>query len=315
MIVGIFVIVAICALVWLIFMFGDFPTYFNRARSFQVFVQFRTAPRVDKGTPVRFCGYPIGSVIKVMAPEIREEITRDTGKKADKDDGEKTDKDNGKKKKEPRKYHQALVILGIRKKYVNIPSNVEVKLMMRGLGSSYIELRVDPNSLPAPPLDPDRRETQFLKDGMWLQGSTGQTSEFFPEESQKKLDKLVDRMRTVLNNANKIVGDPNSQENVKKILANVSNMTEQATQTLENLEKFFIAGTGVSDELSKTVAELRKILEKVNNGEGTAAKFINDGKVYEGLADSTEQLDMLLQELRLLINKIREKGLLAPNYK
>ena len=281
MVVGIFVIVAICALVWLIFMFGDFPTYFNKARSFQVFVQFRTAPRVEKGTPVRFCGYPIGSVIKVMAPEIRTEITKDNGEKTE------------------RKYHQAVVILGIRNKYVNIPSNVEVKLMMRAMGSSSIEFRVDPNN----------QEKKFLVDGMWLQGSIGMTSEFFPEESQKNLDDLVDTMKAALNNVNEVIGDPNSRKNVKKILADVSDVTGQATQTLKELENFFVAGTGVSDELSKTVAELRKILEKVNSGEGTAARFISDGKLYEGLVDDTEQLEMMLQDLRLLIKKIREKGL------
>jgi len=270
-------------------MFGDFPTYFNKARSFQVFVQFRTAPRVDKGTPVRFCGYAIGSVIKVMAPTVRAEITKDNGEKTDKNNGEKTE----------RKYHQAVVILGIRNKYANIPSDVEVKLMMRGLGSSYIEFRVDPNS----------KEKKFLVDGMWLQGSTGMTSEFFPEESQEKLDKLIDTMKAALDNVNEVIGDPNSQEYAKKILADVSDVTGQAKQTLKELENFFVAGTGVSDELSKTVAEMRKILEKVNNGEGTAARFVSDGKLYEGLVDDTKQLEMLLQDLRSLVKKIREKGL------
>jgi len=294
-IVGIFVIVAICALVWLIFIFGDFPTYFNKARSFQVFVQFRTAPRVDKGTPVQLGGFPIGSVIDVMAPQIRPEIR------------------NG--KKTGREYHQTVVVLGIYNKYGNIPSNVEVKLMMRGLGSSYIELRVDPNTLPPPRLDPNRPGTEFLVDKMWLQGSTGMTSEFFPEESQEKLDELIDTMKTVLNNVNEVISDPNSKENAKRILANVSDVTKQATQTLKKLENFFVAGTGVSDELSKTAGELRKILEKVNRGEGTAGKFVNDGKLYDGLVDSTEQLEMLLREIRSLIKKIREKGLLSPTYK
>ena len=290
-VVGVFVIVAICALVWLIFIFGDFPTYFNKARSFQVFVQFPTAPRVEKGTPVRFCGYAIGSVTKVMAPRPRLEIRNDN--------------------KTRREYHQAVVVLSIYKKYGNIPSNVEVKLMMRGLGSSYIELRVDPNELPAPPLDPNRPETEFLVDKMWLQGSTGMTSECFPEESQEKMNELIDTMKTVLNNVNEVISDPNSKENAKRILANVREATKQTTETLKKLQKFLVAGTDVSDELSETVAELRQILTKVNSGEGTAGKFVYDGKLYENLVESTNQLEMLLQEIRSLVKKIREKGLLS----
>ncbi len=284
--VGVFVIVAMCALVWLIFMFREFPIIISEARSFQVFVQFPSAPGVDENTPVRFCGYQIGSVTKVKAPEKR------------------TDLNTG------REYHQTVVVLSINKKYVNIPSNVEVKLMMRGLGSSYVELKVDPAKLPAPPLDPNRpEETTYLANGMWLQGSTGMTSEFFPEESQEKFEELVDTMKDVLDNANDIIGDPDSKENLKKILANVSDATKQVAKTLEELQNFFVAGTETSEELSETVAELRQILAKVNSGEGTAGKVVSDGRLYEGLVDSTEQLQVLLQELKSLIDKVNEKGL------
>jgi len=285
--VGIFVIVAMCALVWLIFMFREFPTIISEARSFQVFVQFPTAPGVDENTPVRFCGYQIGSVTKVKAPERLADLN--TGQK----------------------YHQTVVVLSINKKYVNIPSNVEVRLMMRGLGSSYVELKVDPAELPAPPRDPNRPETTiYLVDNMLLQGSTGMTSEFFPEESQKKFEELIDTMKAVLDNANDVVGDPNSKKNLKRILANVSEVTDQAKRTLEELQKFFVVGTEASEELSETVAELRQILAKVNSGQGTAGKVVSDPRLYEGLVESTEQLQMLLQELRLLVDKIRERGLL-----
>jgi ABC-type transporter Mla subunit MlaD len=171
-IVGLFVIIAICALVWLIFKFGDFPATVSKIRSFQVFVQFPSAPGVQKDTPVRFCGYPIGRVTEVMAPQIRHDLN--TGLD----------------------YYQAVVVLSIERKYRNIPSSVAVKLMTRGLGSSYIELALDP-TVPLKPLDPNRPETKYLIPQMWLQGTTGMTSEFFPEESQKKLDTLVNNLQTV----------------------------------------------------------------------------------------------------------------------
>ena len=98
-------------------------------------------------------------------------------------------------------------------------------------------------------------------------------------------------------------------ENLKKILDNVSEVTNQAKRTLKELQNFFVAGTEASEELSETVAELRQILAKVNSGEGTAGKVVSDPRLYEGLVDSTEQLQMLLQELRLLVDKVNEKGL------
>ncbi len=277
-IVGIFVIVAMFALVWLIFKFGDLPTVVGKFRSFQVFVQFPIAQGVWKNTSVHFCGYEIGSVTEVMAPQMRTDL--DTGLE----------------------YHQTVVILSINKKYVNIPSNVEVKLMTRGLGSSYIEIK-------APRPDPNRPVTEFLAEGSLLQGSTGMTSEFFPEESQEKLDKLADSLGTLVNSASSILDDEKNRENIKTTLANLSDASKQATQTLKELQEFFTAGTDASAELSKALAGLRLILEKVNSGQGTAARFINDGQLYENLLENTQQMQVLLKELKALIAKYREKGI------
>ncbi|MBW8039096.1 MAG: MCE family protein [Planctomycetes bacterium] len=301
-IVGIFVVGSIGALLWLIFQFRDLPGAWTKFNSFQVFVRFPTAPGVQKDTPVQFCGYQIGRVANVMYPEPRRDLN--TGLK----------------------YHQTLVVLSIDKKHVNIPSNVEVKLMTRGLGSSYIDLKVDPIGLPAPPLDPNRPETQFLVDEMHLQGSTGITSEFFPEESQKKLELLVDKLSTLSQNLNEVVGDPNSKHNFKSILANLSVASRKASNMFEEFRTFSVTGTTVlkslekntdkfvtsivatSEELGKTLAEMRVTLEKVNSGQGSVGKLVNDAQLYESLVETSEEMRKVLEELRTFLANANEKG-------
>ncbi len=300
-IVGVFVVVGICALVWLIFKFGDLPTAVTKMGSFEVYVQFPTAPGVQKDTPVRFCGYQIGRVTEVMAPDERKDLV--TGLK----------------------YYQTVVILSIGKDYVNIPSNVEIKLMTRGLGSSYIELKQTPGK-PTVPLDPNRPGTKFLLDKILLQGSTGITSEFFPEESQKKLDELVDGIIALIANANDIIGSPNNKENLQKILVNLTEASEHAKETIQEFRKFAVAGTttlksadakaeglvvamvDTSEEVSKAAAQLRLILEKINSGQGSAARLINDGRFYENLLESTQQLQLLLTEIKSFVAQARDKG-------
>ena len=298
-IVGVFVVVAVCALVWLIFKFGDLPTAVSKF-GFSVFVQFPTAPGVQKDTAVNFCGYPIGRVINVMAPQMLKDLNTH------------------------QVYHQTVVVLSIKKKYANIPSNVGAKLMRRGLGSSSIELTVDPDALPTP-RDPNRPETRFLVEGMLLQGSAGVTSEFFPVESQQKLDELVSGLTQLIKNADDILGDPDNKENFKNTLANLPEMTKQAELTLKEVQgltaaaaetlknadakagKLVAAMVDTSEELSKTVKELRLILEKINNGQGTAARFVNDGRLYESMLENTEQLQLRLEEMKSLIAKWRDK--------
>ena len=336
MVVGFFVIIGIGALVWLIFKFGDLPTFVTKLDSFQVYVQFPTAPGIQRDTPVNFCGYQIGRVTEVMAPEIRDE----------QENGNKTG----------RKYYQTVVVMSIDKKYETIPCNVKVKLMRRGLGSSYIEIEQCPE-IPPTPRDPNRPETIYLYDSVLLQGSTGVTSEFFPEESQQMLDELITGVNELIANANDIIGDNSNKENFKQILANLTNATEQVQQTLEEIRKFAATGTSTlentdvkidqavtavvktsedirklaatgtttlesvdekaerfvtamvdtSEQLSGAMGELHSILEKVNNGQGSAGKIINDGRFYENMLESTEQLQKVLEEMKTFIEEWRDK--------
>jgi len=316
-IVGIFIIVGLAALGWMIFKFGDLPTAVTRMRSFEIYVQFPTAPGVEKDTPVRFAGYQIGRVTHVMAPEVRTDLN--TGKE----------------------YHQTLCVLSINNKYVDIPCNVQVKLMTRGLGSSYLELKVDPAKLPAPLQDPNDPYSCFLRSGMLLQGSTGMTSEFFPEESQQMLNDLVMDIRTFIGNANDVIGDPNNKRNIKATLANLTDATgsltvalreaaltmQDARKTLEDFRSLASTGTdtlksvdakaerlvvsmlNTTTELSKAISQMRLALEKINHGDGAAGRFINDGRLYESLLENTTQLNVLLKDFKELIDKISSKGL------
>ena len=335
-VVGLFVFLGVTALVWLIFKFGDLPGFVTQMNAFQINVQFPTATGVQKDTPVRFCGYQIGRVTSVMAPEIREEIRDDA--------------------KPGREYFQTVVILSIDKKYVTIPSCVDVKLMTRGLGSSYIELKQYPEE-PIVPRDPNRPETKYLINGLWMQGSTGMTSEFFPEESQQKLNELIVGINNFISNANDIFGDKNSKENMKRTLANLAEASRQAKATMEEFEKLAAAGTKVlehadtkveeivktlietsneikefassgrstlrgvddkadklilgmmstSEQFSGALGQLRSILEKINSGDGTTGKLLNDGAFYENLLDNTKQLKALLEEMRAFIAEWRDK--------
>lgn len=305
-IVGFFVIAAVCALVWLIFKFGDLPTAVSKISSFDVFTQFPTAPGVQKDTPVRFCGYQIGRVTDVKPPKVMKDLN--TGKF----------------------YHQTLVVLSIDRNYGDIPSDVEAKLMTRGLGSSYIELKLKH-------FDVNEPTGPFLAEKSLLQGSSGMTSEFFPEESQKKLDELITSIITLTSNANTIIGDPNNKENLKKSLANLSDASGHVTQTLQDvnetmqkfrdtMEKFGkLADAGTStlknadanlvtalavltEELSKGASQVRLILEKINSGQGSAGRLLNDGQFYENLLENTQQLQALLEELKSFVAESSKKG-------
>jgi len=284
MIVGGFVVVALCAFLYMVYKFQELPIVVGKLRSFQIMVNFPNAPGVQKNTPVHYCGYQIGRVTSVSPPFIYED-------------------------KKGRNYHHVKVTISIEKRYIDIPSNVDILLMKRGLGSSYIEFQLDPDR-PVEPLNPNDPDSSYLKEGMVLDGSMGTSSDFFPKEVQNKIESLVDSIDTLAGNINDIIGDPDNKANVKQTLANVNNLTGQATKTLESIQGFTDTGTNViektSDRLDATLAELQMVLAKVNTGNGTAAKLVNDGRLYDNLIETTEELKITSQQLKIIATDIKE---------
>lgn len=51
--------------------------------------------------------------------------------------------------------------------------------------------------------------------------------------------------------------------------------------------------------LSATVAQMDQILAKINSGDGTLGKLMNDGELYAHLNAASRELDLLLQDFRL----------------
>ena len=165
-----------------------------------------------------------------------------------------------------------------------------------------------------------------MVDQILLQGSTGITSEFFPEETQKKLENMVDGLRVLIANANDILGNRSNKENLQKTISNLTDASHEAKQTIEEFRKFAIAGTttlknvdakteelvvtmvDTSEEIGKASAQMRLILEKINNGQGSAARLINDGRLYENLLEDTQQVQLLLEELKSFVTQARNKG-------
>jgi phospholipid/cholesterol/gamma-HCH transport system substrate-binding protein len=289
-IVGIFVLVALTALVWLIFKFGQMPVIVSKLGSYAVIAQFASAPGVQDNTPVKFCGYQVGRVTEVAAPELLNDV--DTGLK----------------------YYQVKITMRVDNRYRTIPSTARIMLMKRGLGSSYIEIVVDPTK-PLVARDPNRPDTVYLTDNVLVEGYVSTASEFLSDETQKKVDDLLKGVTALVSNLNTVVGDQQNQENFRQTLAHLKDATAQADQTLKQIEAFSKAGSKSADQLtdslaklSGSISELELVLHKINDGQGTAGRLVNDASLYESLVESSKDLDSLIVEMKLFTAKAREGG-------
>lgn len=275
MIVGSFVIIALGAFFWMLLRFRDLPLAVSKFKSFNVLVYFPEAPGVQKDTPVQYCGYQIGRVMKVAPPQLQ--------------DGS----------------HKVGITMAIEKRYSDISEAVDFYVMKRGLGSSFIELRLDPVKVA-------ESNTYLCDETTRYDGQVGMASDFFPPEVQAALPDLVDAITDLTNNINIVIGDTDNQANIKKTLENFQFATAQLNDTLKSVEQITDIGaekiTLVSDQLEQTLAQTQQLIAKIESGDGTAGKLVNDGRLYENLLESSEELKMLLEQLKQWTDEVQEDG-------
>lgn len=304
MVVGAFVVVGFAAFIWMLVQFRNLPLFATQFRSFIILVDFPETPGIQRDTAVQFCGYQIGRVIAVEPPRV------ESGPQ-----GQAVPK--------------VRVSIAIDNKFMgDIPETVSATIIRRSLGSSFIELKVNPE-LPV---------TDHLKAGTQLQGDIGIVSELFPPEVQQKIENLIESITTLSQNTNAIIGDPDNRLNIKKSLENVAHATAQAVDTLGSLQTFAQTSTerlnasaenlnrtldsirGLSDigaehieavavSLDNTLREFRIVLSQLHSGPGSAARFLNDGRLYENLLDSSKELQLALNQIKKWAAEAREKGI------
>lgn len=80
-------------------------------------------------------------------------------------------------------------------------------------------------------------------------------------------------------------------------ITNLNIMTGNFAQISDTLSHADIGGT--VRNLDASVKSLNSILVKMNQGEGSLGKLMNDKELYENLTDATKELELLLQDFRL----------------
>ena len=151
---------------------------------------------------------------------------------------------------------------------------------------------------------------------------------------KEKLESLVVRIDTVLKSVDAIM-DNNFRRDVQETLSNINGTTKSLNNilgskeqdlktTLDNVNKFSLMLANNTDKMNSTftnlssisdtlaaadiygsILNLKKSLEqaselmnKMNDGKGTAGKLFTNDSLYTNLSNSLESLNLLLQDLK-----------------
>lgn len=344
LLVGIFALLGLVILGWLIFVFQQFPLLAHKYNSIDVQMVFPGAPGIRENTSIFFCGCEIGHVAAIASPQAVP--SQDAAA--------------------PSSYQ--VVVHTVLKKDPPLPDNIIPKICHGGLSSSYIDL-----TLSAKP--PQRN----LRSGDSINGFISQGNQFISERTQAQLDELIvslgklckslqaqlepitpamidspqgqnvlpnlttliTRMDQTLRNLNLYLDDPDNQKNLKNALADLARvankadafmikidrlaedattLVNQSTSTLHEIgqlsdqagQEFASLSQRIqstAEQITLTFQTINQLLAQVQTGSGSASKIINDPRLYEALTDAFENLDLAVTELRQLINDARQQGI------
>lgn len=111
----------------------------------------------------------------------------------------------------------------------------------------------------------------------------------------KNLDATVASFRTTAEELQGIVQGNSGK--IDRTLTNLDEMSTNFNNFSDTLSQMNIKQ--ITTDLEDVIADFEQISNKLNSGEGTAGKLLNDESVYNNLDRATRQLEELLQDIKL----------------
>jgi phospholipid/cholesterol/gamma-HCH transport system substrate-binding protein len=113
--------------------------------------------------------------------------------------------------------------------------------------------------------------------------------------SVSNLSGAITDIRKTIQSVNLMIAD--SQENLKVTLENTKNITENFSKVSDSLSSVDL--NKIINKAEEAVSNFNEMSRKINSGEGTIGKLINDKRMYVNLEAATRELEELLRDIKL----------------
>ncbi|MCB4808317.1 MlaD family protein [Tamlana sp. 62-3] len=110
-----------------------------------------------------------------------------------------------------------------------------------------------------------------------------------------ELNQTLKSFKGTSNSVNSLIGK--NDESIEELLANFKAMSAELSVVVSELKEANLGNTITT--LNSTLTNLNGVLEKVNKGDGTLGKLLEDEGLYNNLEGATKELEALLQDIKL----------------
>ena len=309
LIVGSVVLVALLALAWMILRFSSTSAASLFSKGFTVHLEGERADGVSDGSPVFYLGVNVGRVLNVRRLEDKAGVMIDVSIDA----------------KQP------------------LPENVHGVIRQQSPLSNAAAINLEPVGQPSAKhlADGAMLEALYAGGGVIPPEFTEMASKIREQQiiehtgrAIASVEEVANKVSKLLDQVNSLAGDPRLRDDVRVSIANVRRTSEnlqqfsarldemsgQLKETLEQVRKTVGDGGQRVNEVARNVdsrleqvgdilTKLQSAAAKIDKGEGTAGRLVNDPRVYDSLADTSRELSEAAKALKRLIEQWEKEGL------
>ncbi len=132
-------------------------------------------------------------------------------------------------------------------------------------------------------------------------------------ESSIEIDQVLADLAPTLKTVKELIGNPQTQEDFRRIIKNIKDTSEHLKNITYSLEKGngtlgkLLVSDNLYNELLATVKNIKKITKDMEEGNGTFAMLLKDKKLYDEMKEMVKELTTVSKKINYLAERV-EKG-------
>ena len=120
-------------------------------------------------------------------------------------------------------------------------------------------------------------------------------------ETQNNLKMTLEGLASTIENVNVLSSNINdilnaNEKGLKSTINNLSKVSGNLNKITDSLKQMPLSS--IVKNFEETSLQLKRIIERLNSGEGSAGMILKDNKLYDNLVNSSEALEALLSDLK-----------------